>query len=59
VETADPAEDMMEKVYGEDTRYGTMNSDDVDCVDVDMFVDDSHSVVGDDIVGNGIGAPEP
>jgi hypothetical protein len=60
VETADTVpETAMCEAYGDDTGYGTIIADDDDCVDVDMLVDDSHGVVNDDTVGNGIGAPEP
>jgi hypothetical protein len=53
------ADDAMDEACGDDTGYGTMSSDEDDCVDVDMLLDDSHGVVADVTVGNGIGTPEP
>jgi hypothetical protein len=50
---------VLKVVYGDETWYGTMMSDDDDCAGVGVLVDDSQGVVDDDIVGSGIGPPEP
>jgi hypothetical protein len=49
----------MAELFSVDIRYGMMISDADDDVGVEVLVDDVHGSVDGDIVGSGIGAPEP
>jgi hypothetical protein len=50
----------MAEIFSDDVGYGTMTpNDDDEGVGVDKLVDDAIGSVNEDIVGRGIGAPEP